>query len=62
MRKLLRKAHYGTTCPGVVHVPQKMRIFLASILRRARIGFTPFLLLKTARIQTGERGGNDEFK
>jgi PilZ domain-containing protein len=46
MRKLLRKAHYGTTCPGVVHVPQNMRIFLASISRRARIGFTPFLLLK----------------
>jgi hypothetical protein len=44
MRKLLRKAHYGTTCPGAVHVRQKMRIFLASGLRRARIDFTPFLL------------------
>ena len=31
MRKLLRKAHYGTTCPGVVHASRKMRISLASI-------------------------------
>jgi hypothetical protein len=44
MRNLLRKAHYGTTCPGAVHVPQKMRIFLASDSRRAKIVFTPFLL------------------
>ena len=44
MRKLLRKAHYGTTCPGAVHVPQKMRIFLASETPCARIDFTPFLL------------------
>lgn len=44
MRKLLRKAHYGTTCPGAVHVPQKMRISLASNLPRARIDFTPSYL------------------
>jgi hypothetical protein len=44
MRKLLRKAHYGTTGPGLVQYSQKIRIFLASDSRRARIGFTPFLL------------------
>ena len=44
MRKPLEKAHYGTTCPGMVHVPQNMCIFLASGLPRARIDFTPFLL------------------
>ena len=41
MRKLLRKAHYGTTCPGMVHVAPKVRIFLASDSHRARIDFTP---------------------
>jgi hypothetical protein len=44
MRKPLGKAHYGTTCPGVVHAPRKTRISLAYALRRVRIGFTPFLL------------------
>jgi len=44
MRRLLRKAHYGTTCPGVVQGSREMRISLASASRRAKIDFTPFLL------------------
>jgi hypothetical protein len=44
MKKPLRKAHYGTTCPRMVHALQKMRIFLASVAPRDKIDFTPFLL------------------
>jgi hypothetical protein len=44
MKKTLRKAHYGTTCPRMVQALQIMRISLASVAPRAKIDFTPFLL------------------
>src|SRR5258707_14494458 len=43
--------HYGTACPDLGHAVEKMRIFLAFPLHRARIAFTPSYF-KTARIST----------